>query len=159
MDWTTHSQSLLTTGKCCCHTINCSPTLNNKMITTCGALLQALSAWYGARAEVHSCYTTYACLWRTWHHLCAGPTFSSRWFLACLNVPVIVVVDMKVTRRLVLWLLLRFGADVGCVCLCTRSWMNHSFTPAHHAKADTSTHCLKRLICQPIQLKLTTQLF
>lgn len=26
-------------------------------------------------------------------------------------------------------------------------------------KADTSTHCLKRLICQPIQLKLTTQLF
>lgn len=24
MDWTTHSQSLLTTGKCCRHTINCS---------------------------------------------------------------------------------------------------------------------------------------
>lgn len=31
---------------------------------------QALLAWYGSRVEVHSYYTTYACLLRTGQHLC-----------------------------------------------------------------------------------------
>lgn len=136
MDWTTHSQSLLTTSKRYCHTINCRQTLNNKMITTCRALLQALSAWYGARVEVHSYYTTYACLLRTWHHLCVYPSFKQV-ASVMLNATIIVEVDMKVTRRLVLWLLLRFSLDVGRVRLCTCSWMNQSFTPSHHAKTDT----------------------
>lgn len=51
---------------------------------------QALLAWYGSRVEVHSYYTTYACLLRTGQHLCVCLSYKQV-LSVMLNAKIIVV--------------------------------------------------------------------
>lgn len=130
MDWTTHSQGLLTTCKCYCHTINCRQTSISEMITTHGAVLQALFAWYGARVEVHSYYTTYACLLTTGQHLCVCLSYK---LVASVVLNAMFIVETFVSNWRwpvgLYWLILKFSVWMWEVLSLHCSWMSHSFTP------------------------------
>lgn len=92
-----------------------------------GALLRALLPWYRLRAEVHSCYTTYACLLTTLQHLCvfklqAGDSCLLKGHVYCGGI----CERLKVTC----WLLLMSGGGVRGSSFHW-SLMSHSFTSRH----------------------------
>lgn len=106
--WKTHSQSLLTTCKCYCHTINYRQQLSNKVITTCRALLQALLI--NTEAESKSTHLTLKTRVYLTTPLC----------VSTLQTRISVMLDaafscghLKVTHRLVLWWLLQFSIWIG----------------------------------------------
>lgn len=159
MDWTTHSKGLLTTRKCYCHTINCRQTSNSKMITTHGALLQALLAWYGARVEVHSYYTTCACLLTSWQHLCVCLSYKQVASVT-LNAMYCILEAFASNWRWpagLSWLLLKFSVGMWEVSSSHSRRMSHSFTLSHHTKTkhlDTlfkswNSYSINPLVDQP----------
>lgn len=138
MDWTTHSQGLLTARKCYCHTINCRQTTNSKTITTHGALVQALLAWYRAGVEVHSYYITYARLLTTWQHLCVCLSYKQ---VASVTLNAMFIVEAFASNWRwpagLCWLLLEFSVVMWEVSSSHCGWMSHSFTLSHHTKTNT----------------------